>query len=101
MSAIIHFLSRHSAFKHGNESVAGSESFVVGFDFCRPDNHDILHHEQEFCESSSKEEMEVRRKTWVNIQRDLDRSSPLVLSMLDFQKYVTRQQLISLLHHER
>ncbi len=80
-------LLKHPALKNGEENSASvTESYVVAFDFRRPDRKEILRHEQEFGASYRNEEMEVRRKNWVLMGADSDRRSPLVLSVLDFEK---------------
>lgn len=78
---LIDHLLKHPALK--NASV--TESYVVAFDFRRPDSK-ILRHEQEFGTSYRNEEMEMRRKSWVLMGADSDRNSPLVLSVLDFER---------------
>ena len=86
---IIDRLRKHPALKADSETSANvNETYVVAFDFRRPDGNEVLRHEQEFGESAKKDEMEMRRRSWVRMSPDSDRTSPLILSVLDFQKYV-------------
>ena len=83
---LIDHLLKHPALKNeGENSASVTESYVVAFDFRRPDSK-ILRHEQEFGTSYRNEEMEMRRKSWVLMGADSDRKSPLVLSVLDFER---------------
>lgn len=87
ISDVIDRLRSHPALKNVNEAYATvSETYVVAFDFRQSGVREILRHEQEFGESSKQDEMEVRRKSWFRIGLDSERRSPLVLSMLDFEK---------------
>lgn len=89
LPTIVDHLLKHPALKnHGDASASVTETYVVTFDFRRPDNKEILRHEQEFSTSYKNDEMEMRRKSWVLMRADSDRRSPLVLSVLDFEKYV-------------
>lgn len=81
MSEIIRRLRNHPSLNDADEA------YVVIFDFCRVDSNEVLRHEREFGESSKKDEMEIRRRSWVRIGDDSDRKSPLTVSMLDFERY--------------
>jgi hypothetical protein len=84
---IVDHLRKHPALKGPDEATATAvETYVVAFDFCRPDGNEVWRHEQEFGESSKKDEMEMRRKSWVRMGHDSDRKSPMILSVLDFEK---------------
>lgn len=81
MSEIIKRLRKHPALRHSDEA------YVIIFDFCRLESSEVLRHEQEFGESSKKDEMEIKRRSWVRIGDDSDRRSPLTVSVLDFERY--------------
>lgn len=84
---IVGYLCNHPAFKNDDATSASVvETYVVAFDFARPDGNGILRHEQEFGASATTDEMELKRKSWVMIRNDSARTSPIVLSMLDFEK---------------
>lgn len=84
---IIDRLRNHPTFKAENEILATvAESYVVAFEFRRPEGGDVLRHEQEFGDSAKQGEMEMKRKNWIRVSTDSDRTSPLILSMLDFEK---------------
>ena len=84
---IIDYLLTHPALKNHDEASASVvESYVVAFDFRRPDSQEILRHEQEFGASLKNDEMEMRRKSWVLMGADSDRKSPMIISVLDFEK---------------
>lgn len=86
---LIDHLVKHPALKNERGNCASvTERYVVAFDFRRSDNKEILRHEQEFSTSCTNDEMEMRRKSWVVMGADADRRSPLVLSMLDFERSV-------------
>jgi hypothetical protein len=87
MSEIIQRLSKHPALEHSDEA------YVVIFDFCRLESNEVLRHEQEFGESSKKDEMEIKRRSWVRIGDDSDRKSPLTVSVLDFERYEDKHQI--------
>jgi hypothetical protein len=62
------------------------ETYVVIIEFASPTSNEILRFEQEFGESYGSEEMEVKRRSCVRIREDSDKTSPLILSMLDFER---------------
>ena len=71
--------------KPGDTSANFTETYVVSFDFRRADKKEILRHEQEFSASYKNDEMELRRKSWIVMEADSDRKSPMILSMMDFE----------------
>jgi hypothetical protein len=84
---IIQHLLKHPALMNpGDTSATVTETYVVAFEFRRADTKEILRHEQEFSTSFKDDEMEMRRKSWVVMRPDSEIRSPMVLSMLDFEK---------------
>lgn len=84
---LIEHLRKHPAFKNDDEPFAFVvESYMVAFDFRRAGSNEVLRHEQEFGSSYKDDEMEMRRRSWLRIGDDSDRTSPLILSALDFEK---------------
>jgi hypothetical protein len=83
---VIEHLQKHPALmKPGDTSATFTETYVVAFDFRRADKKEILRHEQEFGASYNNDEMEWRRKSWIVMEADSDRKSPMILSMMDFE----------------
>lgn len=86
---IIDHLLKHPALKSDEETSASvTETYVVAFDFLQSDRRAIVRHEQEFGASYRNDEMEMRRRSWVLMGANSERKSPLILSMLDFEKWV-------------
>jgi hypothetical protein len=83
---IEHLLKNPALMNPGDTSATVTETYVVSFDFRRADKKEILRHEQEFFTSYKNDEMEMRRKSWIVMEADSDRKSPLILSMMDFEK---------------
>jgi hypothetical protein len=87
ITSVIEYLIQHPALKNHDETSASVvETYVVAFDFRRADSHEVLRHEQEFGASYKNDEMEMRRRSWVRIGDYSNRTSPMVLSVLDFEK---------------
>jgi hypothetical protein len=90
ISKVIDYLLKHPALKSQDETYASvNETYMVAFEFFQPGNNDVFRHEQEFGTSYRNDEMEMRRKSWVRMNNESGRTSPLILSVLDFEKYVT------------
>jgi hypothetical protein len=84
---LVNRLRQNPALKNDDEAAAFVfETYVVAFDFRLPEGDGVFRHEQEFCQSSKKDEMEIRRRSWIRFADDSDKTSPIILSMLDFEK---------------
>ena len=81
ISEVIRRLRKHPALKDPDEA------YVVIFDFCQLGSNEVVRHEREFGESSKKDEMEIRRRSWVRIGDESERKSPLTVSVLDFERF--------------
>jgi hypothetical protein len=89
MTKVLQTLRKHPALKdEREESASVVENYLLAFDFRPPESQEIYRHEQEFTSSYQSNEMEVRRRGWTSMRDNSDRTDPMVLSMLCFEKYV-------------
>lgn len=79
-------LAKHPAFRSETRPEPSiAQAYTVSFDFRPPGSDEVLRHEQEFRPLTDTE-MEQHLRRWSKLSTNRSSVSPMVLSMLDFEK---------------